>query len=503
MKFNREILIVLSIFIMAFAVRIISINYNSKTWDEFMITYTSSNCQVPFNTFSAFDNKSYNNNNIKSVISSNMRCESGNCLLYNIILYYWSSVFGSSDFATRLFSVICGALVVLFTFLLAKKLFNINVAYISSAIAIIHPSLIQFGVLTRSYEFAILLSLISSFYFVKIFYEKDKKINYFLYAISSIALLFAHYSAFYIILVHALFAILFLRDKVKWKNLFICGVIVLVVFLLWYFIYGYQGFQLMTQRNEMWLKEAREFDLWEKVISIKIMILYTYQLYTYLIGDYLHWDMLGWGYKMRYLALILLIPMAFILLSFKNKKTFELKKISLILTLGFSCFLLANILAVKSGHTLSYSFQYSQFSVPFIIISLSIGIYEIFFVRNILKYFLFVLFTVYIGVMIIYDFNTYFVTRNKFFNVIAKKIDNVYEKNDTVFYYYFTDAQQTNFHLKSNKTIIQKVDTSININKVILRNRNNNREIEIFDFTGGKINRPLIRPLKKKKVAKL
>ncbi|MDD5570127.1 MAG: glycosyltransferase family 39 protein [Bacteroidales bacterium] len=498
MKYNKETLIILSILIIAFALRMISVNFKSKNWDEFMITYTSSNCQIPFNTPSVFDNKSYVNNSVKNVISNNMRCESGNCLLYNIVLYYWSCVFGSSDIATRLFSVICGTLIVLFTFLLARKLFNINVAYISSVIAIVHPSLIQYSLLTRTYGFATLLSLVSSFYFVKIIYEKNKKINYYLYVISSIALLFAHYSAFYIILVQALFAGLYLRDKTIWKNLLICGMIVITVFLTWYFIYGYKGFQTMALMNDRWLKEARELDLWTKVVSFKIMILYTYQLYTYLIGDYLHWYMIDWGFRMRYLALILLIPMAFIFLALRNGKTFEMKKIFLILFLGFSCFLLANILAVNSGHTLSYSFQYSQFSVPFIIIILSIGIYKIFSVRNILRYFLFVLLMVYFSVMVIYDFNIYFVSKNKFFSVIAGKIDNVYEKNDTVCYYYYTDAQQTNFHLKSDKTIIQKVDTSININKVILRNRKSNREIEIFEFKGGIIDRPLIKILKKK-----
>ncbi|MFA6922793.1 MAG: glycosyltransferase family 39 protein [Bacteroidales bacterium] len=497
MRYKKETLIALTIFIVAFAMRIISINSTPKNWDEYIITYTSSNNQILYSS-STFDNKSFIENNITKVINNNFFFESGNCLLYNIVLYYWSCAFGSSDFATRLLSVICGALVVLFTFLLARKLFNINVAYISSAIAIIHPSLIQFSALSRTYEFATLLSLISSFYFVKIVYEKDKTINYFLYIISTIALLFAHYSAFYIIIVHALFAILFLRDKVKWKNLLICAAIVIVVFLAWYFAYGYKGFQQIAYRSEMRLKDAKEMNKWTKVISIKIMILYTYQLFTYLIGDSLHWDMLGWGYKMRYLILVLFIPIVFILFSFKNIKKNEMSKLFLIFTTGFSCFLLADLIAIKTGHTASFAKQYSQFSIPFIIIFLSIGIYEMFFMKNIFRYILFILLVVYFGIMIIYDFNNYFVSKNKFFSVIAKNIDNAYEKNDTVCYYYDTDAQQTNFHLKSNKTIIQKVDTSININKVMLFNRKNNRKIEIFDFTNAIIDRPLNKMLKKK-----
>ncbi|MDD5570130.1 MAG: glycosyltransferase family 39 protein [Bacteroidales bacterium] len=495
MTFKKNTVIVILVLLAAFLVRIYSINHTPKNWDEYIVTYTSSKCQIP--SSSAFDNKSYADNNVARVINNNLNYESGNCLLYNIILYCWSFAFGSSDFVTRLFSVICGALVVIFTFSLTRKLFNVNVAYISSAIAIIHPSLIQFSVLSRTYEFATLLSLISSFYFVKIIYDKDKRMNYYIYVISIIVLFFAHFSAIYIIIVHALFAILFLRDKDKWRNLTICGIIVLMFFLVWYFMYGYKGFQLIAQRSRMRLEEAKEMNNLTKVINIKIMILYSYRLYTYLIGDYLHWYMLGWGYRMRYLVMILLIPIVFIFYALRSRKTFEIKKTFLIFLLGFSCFLVAGIIAIKTRHTISFANQYSQFSVPFMIIFLSIGIYEIFFVRNILKYFLFVVLIVYFSVMVIYDFNIYFVSKNKFFNVIAGKIDNVYEKNDTVFYYYFTDAQQTNFHLKSNKTIIQKVDTSININKIILRNRKCNREIEIFDFTGGIIDRPLNKVLKK------
>jgi uncharacterized membrane protein len=71
--------------------------------------------------------------------------------LYYIVLHYWRAVFGETEFALRMLSVLCGVGLVIFTYLLARRLFNPRVGLIAAALLACSPFAIYYSQEARMY----------------------------------------------------------------------------------------------------------------------------------------------------------------------------------------------------------------------------------------------------------------------------------------------------------------------------------------------------------------
>ena len=71
--------------------------------------------------------------------------------LYYLILKFWRSVLGSSEWGLRSLSAVCGVLLVLFTFLIGRTWLNRHVAFVAAVLVSVSPFGIYYSQETRMY----------------------------------------------------------------------------------------------------------------------------------------------------------------------------------------------------------------------------------------------------------------------------------------------------------------------------------------------------------------
>lgn len=85
-------------------------------------------------------------------------------------------IFGHTEFALRLPSVIAGTLLIIFVYLLGKEIYSKKIALFAGLIVAIHPWMIEYSRISRSYILMVFFLTASYYYLTK--YIKDKKINH-------------------------------------------------------------------------------------------------------------------------------------------------------------------------------------------------------------------------------------------------------------------------------------------------------------------------------------
>jgi mannosyltransferase len=175
--------------------------------------------------------------------------------LYYYLLHFWVRLFGTSEMAVRSLSVLCGLLLVLFTYLLGRALFDDRVALIASFLAAISPFQIYYSQETRMYILVALLGAISLFLslnFARATREEDAASlwpTFAFYTFFITSALYTHYFAFTIFLVanvaYALWLLLVPSAR-KWRPLVLWGLSQLLVILLYLPWLNFASDQLRT-----------------------------------------------------------------------------------------------------------------------------------------------------------------------------------------------------------------------------------------------------------------
>lgn len=162
--------------------------------------------------------------------------------LYYYLLHFWVRLFGSSEIAVRSLSVLCGLLLVFFTYLLGIALFDDRVALVASFLAALSPFQIYYSQETRMYILVTLLGAISLLLFLKFARaarEEDAASLWPTVALNTFFItlaLYTHYFAFTIFLVanvaYALWLLLTPSAR-KWRALALWSLSQFLVILLY------------------------------------------------------------------------------------------------------------------------------------------------------------------------------------------------------------------------------------------------------------------------------
>jgi len=156
--------------------------------------------------------------------------------LYMILLWLWTRIFGISEIALRFPSVIYGTITVWLIYLFALKLksLKLEIGPVHAAIfAATAPLLIFYSQEARMYMLSCMLVTMSMYFFYRQFYLKENV--YLVYLVSTIAMFWSHYVAWFIWLSQLI--IIFLVKKDYSKNTIIriflplAGIIPLLPFL--------------------------------------------------------------------------------------------------------------------------------------------------------------------------------------------------------------------------------------------------------------------------------
>jgi len=162
---------------------------------------------------------------------------------YYLLLHYWRALFGQSEFALRSLSVVAGLTLVVFTYLLGRRLFGKMTGVIATFLGAISPFAIYYSQEARMYAFLAALAAASAFANCRLQIAERRSWGAALvaYVFTCAAGLYTHYAFSFILLTHNLFFLLRWlatgrRSPLRWRSAvawFAAQMAILILFLPW------------------------------------------------------------------------------------------------------------------------------------------------------------------------------------------------------------------------------------------------------------------------------
>ncbi len=142
---------------------------------------------------------------------------------YYWLLKLWSMVFGTSEFALRSMSVLFAGIAIFFAFLLVKRLFNRNVAWVSLAFMVVAPMLLRYSQEMRMYAFVAAIAFAAT-YVLTIAVEQGKRKHWVVYGLLVGLGMWTHYFSALVWLSHWIWRAWVVKEETKpkkfWKTFF-------------------------------------------------------------------------------------------------------------------------------------------------------------------------------------------------------------------------------------------------------------------------------------------
>src|SRR3972149_5181121 len=128
--------------------------------------------------------------------------------LYHIMMRGWVLLFGTSEIAVRLPSVILGLATVYVVYLIAKKLFDNKTALISATLIATSPLHVYYSQEARMYMLAAFFAGLSVYFFVSIA-KKETLIYWFGFVVSTALMLYSDYLPYLLFPAYVIFFLIF------------------------------------------------------------------------------------------------------------------------------------------------------------------------------------------------------------------------------------------------------------------------------------------------------
>lgn len=170
--------------------------------------------------------------------------------LLHILTYLSTQCFGINEWSVRLPSVLAGIGIIYFGWLLARKFINEKIALILAFLLAICPYLIYFSQEARMYSLFGFFSLVSFYYFLTVT-EKPKFINFFLYIVSSILMIYAQYLGFFVLFIQFIYLLAnYKKIKQYWLGWLASFIVILLTFLPQSFIFYRQFIARSSEQSQ-------------------------------------------------------------------------------------------------------------------------------------------------------------------------------------------------------------------------------------------------------------
>ncbi|MDP2728455.1 MAG: glycosyltransferase family 39 protein [Dehalococcoidia bacterium] len=194
----------LALFLLAFALRVYRLDFQSIWVDEgFVVDLASRSFQELVSVWSISPQEGYASLSRLGVDLTGLAAETDiHPPLYYFLIHFWLPLAGRSEFALRFLSVFFGSLTIPLVFILGKRLVNSRVAFLASAISALSPFYLDFSQQVRMYTLVTFLAVLSMYSFYRAF-EDRRRIYLVVYALSTALALYTHYFAITVVLVQA------------------------------------------------------------------------------------------------------------------------------------------------------------------------------------------------------------------------------------------------------------------------------------------------------------
>lgn len=152
--------------------------------------------------------------------------------LFYFLLKIWAHVFGRTDFAMRMMSVLFGALAILFTYLVIKYRYGLKAAVFASFFLSICPVFIRYGEEMRMYTLVAAIVAAAS-YALQLAVHNGKKRWWMLYALLMAAGMWTHYFVFLAWVAQLIYLLRIYREKFWQKKILGTYGLAILCYLPW------------------------------------------------------------------------------------------------------------------------------------------------------------------------------------------------------------------------------------------------------------------------------
>lgn len=305
---------------------------------------------------------------------------------YFILLWFWTKVFGISEIAVRIPSVIFGMLTIYIIFLIGKKIQSKTLGILAAFLLVINPLHIYYSQEARMYALATLAVSLNIFLLVK--FIKGEKKNLLVLILADAFVLASDYVAYFIFPAEFIFLLL-TGGKALLKKWFAALIMAVLIGIWWLpiFLSQLDVGSVASSRLPAWKLIVGSFDL--KAVPLTFV--------KFIIGRISYPD------KLIYALTLFPVSMLFIFLLLNGVKFLKTLNRNLILSWIFVPIIVATLISLVIP---IYNYFRLLFVLPAFIILIALGIFSF---KPKLKYvFLAVVLVIQIFSALVYLFNPSF-----------------------------------------------------------------------------------------------
>lgn len=460
----------LILLVLAGCLRLVNLGDHGLWWDEFLSL--SSACGSVIGEPIEGSGESFQarhfwqDRNLSNVVRAVGRQDSGNGIVYHVLLYAWATGLGTRDGAVRLLSVLCSVLIVWVGFCLSSRLFIPSTAWWTTGLLAVHPLLVRYGQEARPYALATLFSLGASLLLVQLWggTRRSPEWSSALYGVAMAAALMSHYLTLSIFAGHALFAVL-RGETALLRRVALSGCVAAVLVAAWLTAAGSEGLSRMVETSDAYRRRAESttsgenFALPSRPANLAAGSL---QVAYQLSGNALQ----NSGLRLRDMIPLLAVPALFLTACWLARHRIQRVKSGLLLVgiLAVSGPLASAALALLAGHIVSFQSLYGSFGAPYVAMLLAAGMSQAIDGRRIVAWLIrggivaqaiVVLFSL----RGVYDDAPRHRPPNQFAAIAAELARR--SELDTVTYPTWTEARLVNLYMPQTAAIHQRVDGSV------------------------------------------
>ena len=320
--FRKDVLLGISLVLFAAVVRIIGLGLDSLWFDE---------------VFSARIARL----RLSEII--NLAAKDVHPPLYYLVLHFWTTLFGQTESAVRMLSVVFSILTVFFIYRIALILFDLRIAVYTALLTALSPLQVFYAQEARMYAQLACLSTISVYLFLR-WLKDGNRLSAVLYIFSTATLLYTHLYAVFIVLAQLIYIVMLFflaRDTFRgaWRSYLTMGFITAVLFAPWMLV----AFQQATRATgHFWIKEPDWLALFRTLIEYSgslWLALLLLPLFVYGVKRYCEQSDVtvipSWAYLKAFILLWLVLPIVLPFILSKLITPFYLTKYTLAASLPF------------------------------------------------------------------------------------------------------------------------------------------------------------------------
>lgn len=296
----------------------------------------------------------------------------GNSLVYNVLLSWWTKLFGNTNTSIRLISLLFGVFTVLLGYYFCRQLFNHQTAIIAGILLCVHPVLVEYGQLARAYVPATFFVLASTYSLYQVTVAmRHVWLHIPLYILCVTLSILYHYQTIFIFIAHILLVVFFRghrRALIEYAIMLVCSLGLLAI---WMYNGGFDGMKIMAETDSLWNHHSGPVSELKDTHSIKSIFYNTAHNWMKIFGNK-YYDL---GVSRWAILSLLLVPFTILFFVFRKIRKSEYFRPVMFLTFPVVIQTFAAIaVGLRSGRIHAYDIRYATWVMPIACLLLAFGI---------------------------------------------------------------------------------------------------------------------------------